>query len=354
MAKHSAFGRSDPVFNASRLGLPLRVAVIGYGQFGRFHSLKYRSIPGASLSTVVDCDPERRALAAAENPGVVTFASVESLLRECPPHLASIVVPAGEHFAAAEQLLNAGVHTLVEKPLASDLRQARALVDLAEKNRLILQPGHLERFNHTLAELRARLPRWRYLEARRMTRWSARATDVNVVMDLMIHDIDMLLELTDEPLVDIHARGVKVFSDHWDVANAQLVFANGSTANLTASRVSLQPERRLHLFAESACALANIDDGVMLLHRREEQGLATDKRFCRHEDPLAAEVGAFVDSVRYGKPALVSAMDGYRAVEIADRIGQAIEHDKELLNRVSMPMPDSEQAVAYLQKTAVH
>src|SRR5690606_26845941 len=156
---------------------------------------------------------------------------------------------------------------------------------------------------------------WRYLEARRMTRWSARALDVDVVMDLMIHDIDMLLELTEEPIVELRASGVKVFSEHWDVANACLTFANGSTANLTASRASLRPERRLHVFAESACALANIDDGLMLLHRREGQGLATERRFCRHEDPLAAEIDAFVRSVRYNTPAPVSAGDGCRAVD---------------------------------------
>lgn len=355
MPEHSEFQQRNHGFlKASGANARLEVAVIGYGQFGRFHSFKYREMAETVLASVVDCDPKRRALAAAEHPGVATFANVESLLREAPPQLASVVVPAGQHFATAKQLLNAGVHNLVEKPLASGLCQARELVELAEQKHLVLQPGHLERFNHTLAELRSRLPGWRYLEARRMSRWSARATDVNVVMDLMIHDIDMLLELSDEPLVDIQARGVKVFSDHWDVANAQLVFANGSTANLTASRVSLQPERRLHVFGESACALANIDDGVMLLHRREEQGLTTDKRFCRHEDPLAAEISAFVNSVLKGTPALVTASDGYRAVEIADRIGQAIECDNELLNRISMPMPDSEQAIAYLNGSIVH
>lgn len=332
---------------------PLNVAVIGYGQFGRLHARKYQSMATTNLVSVVESNPERRELALTENPGTVVYDSVEELLRTDPPQLASVVVPARLHYSAALQLLRAGVHTLVEKPLASELTQARELADLAAKSGLVLQPGHLERFNHTLAELHARLPHWHYLEARRMTRWSARATDVDVVMDLMIHDIDMLLELTEAPIVDIQARGVKVFSEYWDVASAQLTFANGSTASLTASRASLQPERRLHVFADSACALANIDDGLMLLHRREGEGLATDRRFCRHEDPLAAEIAAFVHSVRHAKPALVTAEDGCRAVEIAERIGKAIEHDQELLNRISTPMPDSEQATAYLQQTLI-
>jgi predicted dehydrogenase len=334
--------------------VPLKVAVIGYGQFGRLHAGKYRHAAGSVLTSIVDSDPERCALARQENPGINTFSDVADLLREAPPHIASVAVPAAAHYPVARQLLNAGVHILVEKPLASELWQARDLVSLAGKSHLILQPGHLERFNHTLAELHACLPDWRYLEARRMSRWSARATDVDVVMDLMIHDIDMLLELTDHPLVEIHARGAKVFSEHWDVASAQLTFANGSTANLTASRASLHPERRLHVFAESACALANIDDGLMLLHRRSAQGLATDRRFCRHEDPLAAEIAAFIHSVRHGEPAPVSAADGCRAVAIAARISQAIEHDNELLTRVSAPMPNSEQAIAYWQEAVVH
>jgi predicted dehydrogenase len=332
---------------------PLNVAVIGYGQFGRLHARKYQSMASTTLASVVESDPDRRELAITENPGTIVCDSVEELLSSNPPQIASVVVPAKHHFEAALQLLRAGVHTLVEKPLASELGQARQLADLAASSGLVLQPGHLERFNHTLAELHSRLPRWHYLEARRMTRWSARATDVDVVMDLMIHDIDMLLELTEAPIIEIHARGVKVFSEHWDVASAQLTFANGSTASLTASRASLQPERRLHVFADSACALANIDDGLMLLHRREGDGLATDRRFCRHEDPLAAEIAAFVHAVRHDEAPLVTAEDGCRAVEIAERIGKAIEHDQELLNRISTPMPDSEQATAYLQQTLI-
>lgn len=350
--KKDVFGK--PNSSLGHLKAPLlKVAVIGYGKFGRLHATKYRDMKGSILIAVVDGDPERRALAARENPGISTYADIDGMLRGGSPDMASVVVPAVHHFAVAEQLLNAGVHLLIEKPLASELWQASALVRLAEKKNLLLQPGHLERFNHTLAELHARLPRWSYLEARRMTRWSARGGDVDVVMDLMIHDIDMLLELTDEPIAEICARGVKVFSSRWDVANAQLVFANGSTANLTASRASLQPERRVHVFAESACALANIDDGVMLLHRREGQGLATDRRFCRHEDPLAAEISAFIHSISQGKPPLVTAEDGYRAVKIAHEIGQAMEHDAELLKRISMPMPDSKQAVAYLHESVV-
>jgi predicted dehydrogenase len=205
---NNTFGRGPTSSHPQDLYLPLKVAVIGYGQFGRLHARKYQSMAGTALASIVENNPERRELAATENPGTTIYESVDKLLRSNPPQIASVVVPAEQHYEAALQLLGAGVHTLVEKPLASRLHQARTLAELAAKNGLVLQPGHLERFNHTLAELRARLPEWHYLEARRMTRWSARATDVDVVMDLMLHDIDMLLELTDAPIVDIQARGV--------------------------------------------------------------------------------------------------------------------------------------------------
>ncbi|MGQ9426111.1 Gfo/Idh/MocA family protein [Gilvimarinus sp. F26214L] len=342
----------DKTNNAERrrssCGGILSAAVIGYGQFGQVHARKYAQMQQCRLTGIVDSDPARRALARRAHPRARVYARLDELLAEHPPQLASVVVPAARHWSVTAQLLEAGIHVLVEKPLAHQLKQARALVRMAEAKGLVLQPGHLERFNHTLAELHERLPRWRYLEARRMTRWNARALDVDVVMDLMIHDIDMLLALTDQPVSELHASGVKVFSEHWDVAHASLTFADGSTASLTASRASLQPERRLHVFAESACALANIDDGLMLLHRRDGDGLSTERRFCRHEDPLAAEINAFVRSVRNGRPALVSARDGCRAVDIAEQIGRAIEHDHELLNRVARPMVDEEQAIAYL------
>lgn len=338
---------------ATTEGSVLDVALVGYGQFGRLHAQKYHSLSGCRLVSVVDSDPHRRALAADEYPGVKTYASVDALVEDSPPDLASVVVPAALHYPVAKSLLNAGVHALIEKPLAAEITQAKALLKLAHKKNLVLQPGHLERFNHTLTELQECLPHWRYLEARRMSCWSTRGGDVDVVMDLMIHDIDLLLAMTDQAVIDIQARGVKVFSPHWDVANARLTFADGRTANLTASRASLQSERRFHVFGESACALVNINNGEMLLYRLDNQGLHSEQHFCRHEDPLAAEIAAFVQAVQASQTPLVSAADGCRAVAIAQRIGQAMEQDQELLDRIAMPMPDYQQAIAYLQE-AVH
>lgn len=331
----------------------VHAAVVGYGQFGRLHAQKYQGLLGCRLRSVVDNDVRRRELATEEHLGVKTYATVDEMIEDGRPHLASVVVPAAMHYAVAKTLLQAGVHTLIEKPLAPTLAQAKALLMLANQNRLVLQPGHLERFNHTLTGLRERLPAWRYFEARRMSRWSVRGSDVDVIMDLMIHDIDLLLAMTDQAIIDIQARGVKVFSQHWDVASARLTFADGRTANLTASRASLQAERRLHVFGDAACALVNINNGEMLLYHLDEQGLHTEQRFCRHSDPLAAEVNAFATAVRSTQTPPVSAADGCRAVAIAQRIGQAMEQDQELLDRIAVPMADHEQAIAYLQY-AVH
>lgn len=331
----------------------LRVAIVGYGQFGRLHAQKYQLLSACRLAAVVDSDPARRILAAEDFPGIKTYPAVEDMLAHGGIDVASVVVPAALHYPVARALLSAGIHTLIEKPLAAETGQARALLKLAAQKHLVLQPGHLERFNHTLGELHQRLPNWRYLEARRMSCWSSRGSDVDVVMDLMIHDLDLLLAMTDESIIDIQARGVKVFSPLWDVANARLTFADGRTADLTASRASLQPERRLHVFGEAACALVNINSGHMLLHRLDEHGLHSEQHFCRHADPLAAEIAAFVDAVNSRHPPLVSAADGCRAVAIAQRIGKAMEQDQELLERIAMPMPDSAQAIAWLQD-AVH
>lgn len=345
--------REGGISPAAEKEAALRVAVVGYGQFGRLHAQKYQALDACRLTSIVDSDAGRRDLAAAEYPEVNTYATVEAMLEAERIQLASVVVPAALHYPVARALLAANVHALIEKPLASEIRQAWALLKLAKQRQLILQPGHLERFNHTLAELHQRLPYWRYLEARRISCWSERGSDVDVVMDLMIHDIDLLLAMTSQPIIDIQARGVKVFSRLWDVANARLTFADGRTADLTASRASLQSERRLHVYGDAACALVDINSGQMLLHRLDQRGLHSEQRFCRHKDPLGAEIAAFVDAVQAQHAPLVSAVDGCRAVDIAQRIGQAMEQDQELLDRISTPMPDSAQAIAYLQE-AVH
>lgn len=326
----------------------LRAAIIGFGAYGRLHARKYWHHPHALLAAIVDRDPARREQAKQEFPGVVTAADLDEVVDRID--VASVVVPAGLHHPIASRLLDAGIHLLVEKPFTTSLEEAHDLIALAQSKGITLQPGYLERFNLTLGELREHLPGPRYVEARRLTSWRGRGADVSVILDLMIHDIDMLLEIVDAPVTDIQARGVKIVTDHWDVANAQLHFANGCIANLTASRASPVPERRLHVFSEDACALADVDGGEMLVHQRSaiKPEVMTERRFCRHEDPLGAEIDAFVQAVRRNATPLVTADDACRAMDIANRIVAAMEHDAGILDRTAVPLTDSNRAIAYL------
>lgn len=333
-------------------------AVIGYGSFGRMHARKYLELPGVRLAGIVDNRAARREVAAQELPGIPVFPDIGSLLETCDIELASVVVPATAHFDISRQLLEAGTHLLVEKPLTTDPRSALTLDTLASRRELVLQPGYLERFNDTLEKLHTLIPSPRYIEARRMTSWRDRGTDVDVIMDLMIHDIDMLLELVTSPLVEIQAHGSRIFSGTWDVANARLVFANGCVANLTASRASPQPERRLHIFAPEACALTDIDSGRILVYQRNKPAhihkapgntVRTTEYRCRNNDPLREELLSFVCAVRDHKPPLVTAHDACRAIEIALHISEFIENDDALMDRLAHSFTDAAHALAYLE-----
>ena len=304
---------------------PLRAAVVGYGQFGQLHAAKYQALAGAVLAGVVETDAKRRALAQREYPAIPVFAGVEDLLAAAPPDIASVVVPATQHHGVARSLLEAGVHVLVEKPLASDPDDAGELVQLAARSNLTILPGHLERFHPVFTELRAKIPAPQLIAARRLTRWTGRGADVDAVLDLMIHDIDLVLELVASPLVNIRASGAKVVTDHWDVADAELLFANGCVAKLTASRASDHAERRLHLFSENAFALVSGGNGTVRLYQTGKSGTLSNTWFYRNADPLAAEIADFVGAVRGRRPLAVSASDGCRAVTIARDIAAAIE-----------------------------
>lgn len=326
---------------------PLRAAVVGYGAYGRLHARKYRLHPEVELVAVIDRDAARLRLAERELPGVRLLEEVDPADL---PDIASIVVPAHWHHASAVPLLVAGVHLLIEKPFTTSPRLAGQLLNEAERRGLTLQPGYLERFNGTVRELQRHLPAPRYVEARRLTSWRGRGGDVSVVLDLMIHDIDMVLALVDAPVTDIQARGVRIVTGHWDVANARLYFANGCIANLTASRASPSPERRLHVFTDEACALADLGNGEILVHRRDanDAGVMTEHRYAQHEDPLGAEIDAFVASVRGRALPPVNGRDACRALEIAERIVEAMEDDHDLLSHTLAPFTDSERAIAYL------
>lgn len=326
----------------------LRAAVVGMGYYGRYHALKYHSLPEVELVGVADADPRARERAAAEY-AIPVFADYRELAGRVDA--VSIVTPASTHYPIARFFLEQGVHVLEEKPLAVNSTQARELAALAAKRGCVLQPGHLERFNAALQALHLQMDNPCYLESRRLALNSSRGMDVNVVLDLMIHDIDLALTLVPAPVVEVAARGVKVFSGDWDVANARLRFANGSIANITASRASPEPERRLHLFQDRACALSDLLAGHTVIYQldRQDTDIRTHELRLRTEDPLLHEITAFVRAVRDGIPPPVTAEDGLRALEIAERIIQAIEHDAELPARLDRLHTGSDDAIAFLR-----
>jgi predicted dehydrogenase len=224
---------------------PVRVAVLGAGYLGRFHAQKYAQLPGCELVAVVDTDADRAAAVAAEC-GCAAVTDVAGIVERIDA--ASVVVPTSAHREVALPLLEAGRHVLLEKPIAPDLDAADALVAAAERRDVVLQIGHLERFNPAIGALVARAQRPLFVEAHRLGVFSGRATDVDIVVDLMIHDIDILLHLVGRPVTAIQAVGTPVLTGRVDIANARLEFAGGCTANLTASRVSVRDKRRFRVF----------------------------------------------------------------------------------------------------------
>ncbi|HEX5795400.1 MAG TPA: Gfo/Idh/MocA family oxidoreductase, partial [Geminicoccaceae bacterium] len=227
----------------------IRTAVVGCGHFGRFHAEKYAALAGAELVAVVDRVPERAAEVAGRL-GAVALDDPDALAGRV--EAASVAVPTAEHFAVASRLLELGLHVLVEKPIASSLEEADALIALAAARARVLQVGHLERFNAALVALADVLRAPLFIESHRLAPFQPRGTDVDVVLDLMVHDIDLIQLLVGQALVAVDAVGVPVLSGHDDIANARLRFAGGCVANVTASRVSLKSERRMRIFQRDA------------------------------------------------------------------------------------------------------
>lgn len=299
---------------------PLRVAVVGVGYLGRYHTLIYSQMPSVRLVGVVDLD-RGRAEAVAREVGCAPFARLEALFGRVDA--VSIVVPTSAHLAVARPFLDQGVHILLEKPIAASLEEAQALVALAEAKGLVLQVGHLERFNAGVMALGERIARPRFIEAHRMGSFVERATDVDVVSDLMIHDIDIILALVDSEITGIAAVGTPVLTDHLDIANARLEFASGAVANVIASRVSDKQMRRIRVFQERCyLSLDFVTQALDLAYPVAGQGAGRpDIRRERIEiaaaKPLDRELESFVDCVRWGKRPLVDGRAGLKALEVA-------------------------------------
>lgn len=334
---------------------PLRVAVVGAGAFGRNHLRVYRELEHAGepiqLAAVVDSNPAVAA-EAAQNFGIPAFETIEACLAAVEPlHAASICVPTVHHASTAAPLLAAGIDLLIEKPLAASLADADRILELTRNNNRIVQAGHLERFNPAVTAARQHLHQPMFFESHRLSVFTPRSLDVDVVLDLMIHDLDIVLSLVASPVREVRAVGLPVLSNKVDIANVRVEFENGCVANFTASRVSTERVRKLRFFqphqylsldfarqdlliidAPVITAAARMDPAQLAALAQLAQqagqhpsaGLSLKKIQVQLGEPLRLEIASFLDSVRTRTTPLVTADDGRAALALALEINRAI------------------------------
>ncbi|MGY6216388.1 Gfo/Idh/MocA family oxidoreductase [Methylolobus aquaticus] len=307
----------------------VRCAVIGVGYLGRFHAEKYAALPGCRLVGVCDTDPDAAARLAAQL-GVRAFTEHRQLLGQVDA--VSVVVPTSVHHAVARDFLDAGADVLVEKPITVTVAEADELIDLAERRSRVLMVGHLERFNAAILGLNLRDDKPLFIESHRLAPFKPRANDVSVVLDLMIHDIDIILDVVDAELERIDAKGVPVLTGDVDIANARLVFRNGCVANVTASRVSLKVERKMRLFMPSAYYSVDFQNRVLTCHRKGEgemfpgiPEILSEESVFENGDALRTEIEHFVDCVKTRSEPLVSGRAGRRALATATEITRLLQ-----------------------------
>lgn len=310
----------------------LRAAVIGVGYLGRFHAQKFQANQNVDLVGVVDSDPKRAAEVAAE---VETKAFTD--YKELLPlvDLVSIVVPTQYHYAVALDCFNAGCHVLLEKPVTQTVAEADELIALAASKGLVFQVGHLERFNPAVMALKGVLKNPQFIESHRLAPFKPRGTDVNVVLDLMIHDIDILLSMVSHPLKSINSVGVPVLSGEVDIANARLQFENGCVANVTASRASRETMRKMRIFQQDAYISIDFQSRKISIYKKKKgmslipglPNVGMEERSFDQGDPLKDEIDSFILAVRDGTQPVVSGEDGKRALEVAIQISGKLWHE---------------------------
>ena len=287
----------------------LKCAVIGTGYLGKFHAEKYATLPECELVAVVDINPQT-AQTIAEQHGAQALTDYSALLGKVDA--VSIVVPTTLHYQVAKDFLNAGSHVLIEKPITTTVEQADELIAIAKEKNLILQVGHLERFNPAVLAL-DKDEKPLFIESHRLSPFNPRANDVSVVLDLMIHDIDIILALVDSKVIKIDASGTPVLTKGTDIANARLTFENGCVANVTASRISMKLERKMRLFRPSSYASVDFQNRILQKYRTGEKEMfpnvpeiLSEEATFETSDALMAEIQQFVECIQTGKQPLVT------------------------------------------------
>ncbi|MFO7524092.1 MAG: Gfo/Idh/MocA family oxidoreductase [Ignavibacteriaceae bacterium] len=324
----------------------LTVGVIGTGHLGALHTKMFKQINNCVLVGIYDADPEQ-AKTVASSLNVTSFSNKEFLLSKV--EAVSIAASTSAHYEIAKDCLEAGLHVFIEKPITATIDEGEKLVKLAAKKNLNLQVGHIERFNPGLVSLESYIDNPKFIQSDRLAQFNPRGTDVAVVLDLMIHDIDIILSLVKSDVKQIDASGVAVVSNHLDIANARIVFENGAVANVTASRISQKKMRKMRMFQKDTYIALDFVTGVSEVYRLlpvdsetltnsisfGEIGVGEKKKKLVYEQPEHKELNAleyelqlFVNSVIENKKPVVSGEDGLKALKVAQIIIQKIEESK--------------------------
>ncbi len=319
----------------------LRVGVAGAGHFGRYHALKVAASARCRLAGLYDSDLERAKTVGWE--AGATALGFSDLLDASDAVI--VAAPAEAHYDLAMQALDAGKHVLVEKPVAATLAQADEMAALARNSGLVLQVGHLERFSAAYQAMAARIKAPLYIEATRIAPFKPRGTDVSVILDLMIHDLDLVLALVNSEIETVDAVGAPVASPHEDIANARLRFRNGAVATITASRISSRTERRMRIFTQDIYVAVDFSARALTVIGRSADGAAgvqpapgvsgfgMEEVSWDDHDSLAAEHAAFAASVLDGAPVLVDATVGRRALAAALAVAESMSESRERMSR---------------------
>jgi predicted dehydrogenase len=298
-----------------------RVGVVGVGHLGQHHARVYTELLGANLVGVVDLN-ESRAAAIGESLGVPWFTSFDEFIDRAAPEAVSVVVPTCMHYEVAKKALMNGIHVLIEKPVTTTVEEAEELLRFAAESDLVLQVGHIERFNSAVQYISKIIHEPLFLQSRRLGPYTPRISDVGVVLDLMIHDIDIILSLVRSEIVGLSATGRCIRSDHEDIASAQLTFANGSMAQILVSRVSERRLRQLEIMEPERYVTIDYETQDVSINRCVRQGSNSLVEVIEHpvfpkSEPLKLELQHFVMCVREGRQPLVGISDGKRALEVA-------------------------------------
>ena len=309
----------------------LRIGIAGAGYFGRFHALKVAASPRATLAGVHDADPARAAAVAKETGA--TALDWPALLAGCDAVV--IATPAETHFSFASEALKAGLHVLVEKPIADTLAEVDTLAALAAERGRVLQVGHQLRYSAEHQAISTRMRRPLYIDCVRIAPFKLRGTDVSVILDLMIHDLDFVLSLVDSPIASVDAVGAPVASTHEDIANARVHFANGCVATITASRISLKTERKMRLFSQEGYMSVDFGARKLMMIGRERGlplpgtgGGRLEEITWKEHDSLEAEHAAFVASILDGAAVMVDAEAGRRALAAALAVTESMRANR--------------------------